>query len=57
MERTEPDFRDEHAGHGGSYVIDPATGRRSLVERTGWTPAPEAPAPSDPPAPAPKAKK
>lgn len=25
---------DEHAGQGGSYVIDPETGRRRLVERT-----------------------
>jgi len=25
---------DQHAGHGGSYVIDPKTGDRTLVERT-----------------------
>lgn len=25
---------DEYAGQGGSYVIDPDTGRRVLVERT-----------------------
>lgn len=25
---------DEFAGQGGSYVIDPETGRRVLVERT-----------------------
>lgn len=25
---------DEHAGLGGSYVIDEATGKRTLVERT-----------------------
>jgi hypothetical protein len=25
---------DEHAGKGGSYVIDPATGARTLRERT-----------------------
>ena len=25
---------DEYAGQGGSYVIDPATGKRQLVERT-----------------------
>lgn len=26
--------RDEHTGRGGSYVIDPATGKRKLAERT-----------------------
>lgn len=25
---------DEFAGQGGSYVIDPETGKRQLVERT-----------------------
>lgn len=25
---------DSYAGHGGSYVVDPATGARRLVERT-----------------------
>lgn len=25
---------DENAGHGGSYVLDPKTGKRELVERT-----------------------
>lgn len=25
---------DEHAGHGGSYVVDPGTGKRTLQERT-----------------------
>lgn len=25
---------DEHAGMGGSYVMDPATGQRTLVSRT-----------------------
>lgn len=25
---------DEYAGQGGSYVVDPETGRRVLVERT-----------------------
>lgn len=28
------DAPDENEGHGGSYVIDPATGKRELVERT-----------------------
>lgn len=26
--------QDEHAGKGGSYVLDPATGKRTLQERT-----------------------
>lgn len=26
--------QDEHAGKGGSYVMDPATGKRTLQERT-----------------------
>lgn len=25
---------DEYAGQGGSYMLDPATGKRTLVERT-----------------------
>lgn len=25
---------DEYAGQGGSYVLDPETGKRTLVERT-----------------------
>ena len=25
---------DAHAGQGGSYVLDPVTGQRTLVERT-----------------------
>lgn len=28
---------DPHEGHGGSYTVDPETGQRTLVERTGWT--------------------
>lgn len=28
------DFNDEFAGQGGSYVADPKTGKRTLVERT-----------------------
>ncbi|MCR4300182.1 MAG: hypothetical protein NUV51_01085 [Sulfuricaulis sp.] len=31
MTDTEP---DEHAGCGGSYTLDPKTGRRTLIERT-----------------------
>lgn len=27
-------FDDEFAGQGGSYVVDPKTGKRKLVERT-----------------------
>lgn len=35
-------YDDEHAGHGGSYLLDPKTGKRTLVERTGMPqPAPE----------------
>lgn len=26
---------DKYYGHGGSYVVDPKTGGRQLVERTG----------------------
>lgn len=25
---------DEYAGQGGSYLLDPKTGRRTLIERT-----------------------
>jgi hypothetical protein len=25
---------DEFAGQGGSYMLDPATGKRTLIERT-----------------------
>lgn len=32
---------DEHQGQGGSYLYDPATGKRTLVERT-EDPKPEA---------------
>lgn len=39
---TEPK-PDPNAGHGGSYVLDPKTGERTLVERT-QDPA-DAPAP------------
>ena len=28
------DFDDEFAGQGGSYIADPKTGKRKLVERT-----------------------
>ena len=28
------DFNDEFSGQGGSYVADPKTGKRQLVERT-----------------------
>jgi len=38
------DIPDEHAGCGGSYTVDPHTGRRTLIART----AP--PAPVDAPA-------
>lgn len=32
---TMPDtVHDQHAGHGGSYILDPKTGQRRLVERT-----------------------
>lgn len=27
-------MKDEHDGHGGSYVLDPKTGVRTLVSRT-----------------------
>lgn len=28
------DFDDEYSGQGGSYIADPETGKRTLVERT-----------------------
>ncbi len=43
---TEPE-QDANAGAGGSYIVDPKTGRRTLVERT----APATP-PATPPEPA-----
>lgn len=47
---------DEFHGHGGSYLVDPKTGKRTLVERTKEPELkPEAPAPAAdavPPAPA-----
>lgn len=39
-------MNDEYAGQGGSYLLDPATGKRTLVERTedpADRPAPAAP--------------
>ena len=27
-------MNDEHDGHGGSYTVDPKTGKRTLIERT-----------------------
>jgi hypothetical protein len=40
-------FDDQHHGHGGSYRVDPKTGKRELVERTGdpeAVPEPNSPA-------------
>lgn len=31
---------DEHKGQGGSYLVDPKTGKRKLVERTQPAPHP-----------------
>jgi len=31
---------DEHKGQGGSYLVDPKTGKRQLVERTQPAPHP-----------------
>lgn len=51
-------MNDQNAGLGGSYVLDPATSQRTLVERTGSNPvaadvpvarAPAPPANSKPP--------
>ncbi len=40
------DDKDEFAGLGGSYLLDPVTGKRTLIERTNQpgTQAPAAPA-------------
>lgn len=41
------DFNDEFYGQGGSYIADPKTGKRQLVERTQEpTTAAEQPAPA-----------
>lgn len=37
---------DPFEGQGGSYRVDPESGRRELVERTQEPPAPEPPSPS-----------
>lgn len=46
---------DENEGMGGSYTLDPKTGKRTLVERTEDallpSPRPDAPAPIVEPAP------
>lgn len=51
-------MNDQNEGLGGSYVLDPETGQRTLVERTGSklaevdatnTPAPAPPANRKPP--------
>jgi hypothetical protein len=47
---SDPTPQDEHAGQGGSYLLDPATGERVLIERT------QEPAPADPTDAAPAAK-
>lgn len=44
-----PNLQDEFAGHGGSYTVDPATGKRTLQERTGWDPKAPTPAPQPSP--------
>lgn len=41
---------DEFAGQGGSYMLDPVTGKRTLAERTHdpvFAPAPKPDAPAD----------
>ena len=43
-------FDDEFAGLGGSYVLDPETGKRTLVERTEPAEQIEQPAPEETPA-------
>lgn len=44
-------MNDEFAGQGGSYVMDPKTGKRRLVERTdGPQPPQQQPEPPKPPA-------
>lgn len=45
--KPEPASADEHAGHGGSYVID-ENGKRALVERTGEADAKPATEPKKP---------
>ena len=46
---------DEYAGQGGSYLLDPKTGKRTLVERTAVPePGQSKPQPVAPRAPAPK---
>lgn len=49
---------DEHEGMGGSYALDPKTGKRKLVERTDdpMFPAPQPEPPAAEPAPARKLK-
>jgi len=37
VSKTVDETLDEFRGQGGSYVIDPATGQRTLVERTAET--------------------
>lgn len=39
---------DEYYGQGGSYVADPKTGKRKLVERTQEQAAPATPEPTTP---------
>jgi len=36
-------FNDEHDGKGGSYLADPKTGKRTLVERTDYKPTEKTP--------------
>jgi hypothetical protein len=43
--QSSTDLQDEYAGMGGSYTLDPATGKRTLRERTGWDP--KAPVPAE----------
>lgn len=39
-------MNDEYHGHGGSYLADPKTGKRKLIERTGELLVQAEPAPS-----------
>ena len=41
-------MNDEYYGLGGSYVADPKTGKRKLIERTEEKAEPAAPAPTRP---------